>query len=157
MKVLKTILKTIMYLLFLVVLFVCVNLVVGCVKYWWISDYVNVLNEKKWNETIGELSLNPITWFAIFYQKDISDVQDPWIMDMFQQVDDALNKDNPETQLAPELWELEDNTGTPAFDLEWYENMENDTTADWSADSTLGTNPYDPEFEDEFNSFFAWN
>lgn len=153
--IIKIILDILLCLLFSFILFICVNIVIWCFKYWWILKYFDVINKKSRKESVQNVSMNPVSWFWFFYVDQNNIDQDPVVLDMFQQIDEVLNENN---NWENYLWELdfdqqswEDSNSMFGLDDEnieqiysWEQKIENN-------------NPYDPDFEDEFNRFFAWN
>lgn len=158
MKVIKTILSVFAWLFVAVILFICVNLVIGCVKYRWVWNYTKILDEKNWGETINQVSINPLSWLWLFYNQQNINIDDPEALNMFQQVDNALigNPWVDDGAQDAELGVLDDSNDS-MFDLEWADSVDTQENTIWEEKTQGVTNPYDPEFEDEFNSFFAWN
>lgn len=111
----KIISRLITLLLGIVFIFTIINLVYGCFKYDWITNYMEILNEKDWNTTISEVNiLDPISILSLFNDDVVSlsgDVEEIEEVDIIPEVEEVSTWDNE-------------------------------------------IDPYDPEFEDEFNSFF---
>ena len=104
-----------MFVLTALIVFIVVNLIIWCIKYGWMSNYAQLLNNKDWSMSISQLSIqNPV---SIFYDNNWTQTWD----------------------ILPEI-DLEDETDI--------ENIQEEISQD--------IDPYDPEFEDEFNSFFGW-
>ena len=113
--------------------FIVINLIIWTVKYWWTKAYSQILNQKDWQESMDEFSLlKPKTRVAIFYQDSQGSVWDD--------IDDNL-------------WDLLDTETSAQVDdiinklLSGEEEM--------TDDGSTNRNPYDPDYEDEFNSFFG--
>lgn len=67
----KIISKIIVRLLSLVALFIIANLVIWVFKYGWLSNYVDILDEKNREDSIAQVQINnPKTWLSIFYGED---------------------------------------------------------------------------------------
>jgi len=110
----KIFFKVIYRLLCLFLCFIIVNLIIWTIKYWWVSNYSNILNEKDWQSSVSEISiLKPQSWFSIFYSD-----------------------------------EIEQNIDNPVQIIESEEIIEDEP-------KEYSNNPYDPDYEDEFNSFFG--
>lgn len=126
--------KVICLILWIIICFILVNLLIWTIKYWWTKAYSQILNEKNWQESMSEFSiLRPKTRVAIFYKDSQEDTQ--------KQVEENL------------LNEL-DNEASEQVDDIFNEILSGDVEVD--EEENTNRNPYDPDYEDEFNSFF-WN
>lgn len=118
----KIISKIIVWMLSLIVVFVVANLIIWCFQYKWINNYIQVLNDKDWSDTMAQVTLkNPASIFTIFYEEGY------------------IKSENDE--LLIENWDIANTTDK--------------TTTDSITKESNNIDPYDPEFEDEFNSFFG--
>jgi hypothetical protein len=118
--------KSIIWLLIILILFILINLVIWASKYWGIGRYASLLDNKDWSTSISQTSITNPV--AMFYD-------DTWLLD------DKWN-DNIEinTEIKLEVKQ---------------EQQENDFIENLP-EAKPAIDPYDPEFEDEFNSFFWW-
>lgn len=149
MKIIKTIINFLIIILSIIILFILVNLLIGCIRVWSFSDYISTLESKDWDTVSQDISWNPTSRFWIFY--DDTDTQqielDPESEKLLNNLDTLLPSDNTmadssDIDLSGDIAEIE-----PTFQT-WTEDEVIDTWDTWN-------NPYDPDFEDEFNSFFA--
>lgn len=161
MKLIKKLINALICILSLVILAILINLLI-----WWyrcgsFTSYITWLEEKNWNDEIKMVTRNPTTWPKLFYvQPDISQIiTDSENIELLNSLDAELSAefDSGDIELLPdseELWDpiVQENV----FVEEPSDNQSLDDTAN-SDDIAQETNPYDPDFEDEFNSFFAWN
>lgn len=118
--------KSIISVLVVLISFILINLIVWAFKYGWISRYAALLDNKDWSTSISQMSISNPV--AMFY--DDSRLLENEV-EVLMQDKDIIKKE--ETQEA-----LEENTE---------KNIDKEDTS---------IDPYDPEFEDEFNSFFGW-
>ena len=126
--------KVICRILWIIICFILVNLIIWTIKYWWTKAYSQILNEKDWQESMSEFSiLRPRTRVAIFYKDSQEDTG--------KQVEENL------------LNEL-DNEASEQVDDIFNEILSGDVEVEEGENTNH--NPYDPDYEDEFNSFF-WN
>lgn len=132
-KKMKTACKVICRILWVLICFILTNLVIWTIKYWWTKAYAQILNEKNWQECMSEFSiLRPRTRVSIFYQDSQKDTE--------KQVENLLN-------------DLDNETSQQVDDI-FNEILSGDSKV--SEEENINHNPYDPDYEDEFNSFF-WN
>lgn len=128
----KKICKVICRILWIFMWFILVNLIIWTIKYWWTKTYSQILNQKDWQESMSEFSIfRPKTRVAIFY-KDLQE-------DTQKQIEEKL------------LNELDDETSEQVDDI-FNEILSGD--AETNEEENTNHNPYDPDYEDEFNSFF---
>ncbi|HKL43726.1 MAG TPA: hypothetical protein VJ892_00425 [Candidatus Absconditabacterales bacterium] len=121
MKIISKILTRIFLIAFV---FLVVNLAYGCFKYDGVKNYMQILNEKDWDTSIGEISISdPISIFSLF-SSDSKNEENVYLEVNQEKTSDSAN-------LEEEMEQSEISTGSNDMD------------------------PYDPEFEDEFNSFFG--
>ena len=121
----KLICKIICRILWIFIWFILINLIIWTIIYWWTKKYSEILNQKDWQQNVSE--------FSLF---------------------------KPKTRVAM------------FYDLEWWEekvqelsDIDNENISDvnrileeflsWEYDDEINHNPYDPDYEDEFNSFFG--
>lgn len=112
--------------------FILVNLIIWTIKYWWTKAYSQILNQKDRQQCVSEFSiLKPKTRVSMFY-KDSQENMESWLEESL------INEANDETisevdSILNEFlsWDIED-----------------------ISDENVNHNPYDPDYEDEFNSFF---
>lgn len=116
-------------------LFILVNLVIWAIQYWWTKNYSEYLNNKNRKDTIEEVYiLKPKTWLSVFYELEPAIVEN-------------TNDSNENLQEEKNIEVVEDEVeNTDLENLSW-DNQEVD-------DNVTSHNPYDPDYEDEFNSFF---
>lgn len=131
----KKICKIICRVLWIFICFILVNLVIWTIVYWWTKKYSEVLNQKDWQYSISEISiLKPKTRFSIFYKN--------WQNDIEKKIEDNI-LDELDTESSSDVENFLNEF------LSWNsENIE---------EATVNHNPYDPDYEDEFNSFFWWS
>lgn len=119
--------KIICWIFLAFLLFIIVNLVFWAIQYWWTRNYAEYLNNKDRKDSINQVYiLKPKTWLSLFYEIETIKI-DP--------IDTESNKiENIDT-----------------------ENVDSNEILSWDTeDEPMDTNhnPYDPDYEDEFNSFF---
>ena len=123
--------KSIIWLLTILVLFILINLAIWAFKYGWISRYATLLDNKDWSDSVSQMSItNPV---AIFY-------------------DETWSLDKKENQDLEENMAEENQNADPDIQQETQENID----IKEEVEENPAIDPYDPEFEDEFNSFFGW-
>lgn len=126
--------KVICWILWVIICFILVNLIIWTIKYWWTKAYSQILNEKNWQESVSEFSiLRPRTRVAMFYKNP---------------------QENTEKQVEENLLNELDNEASEQVDDIFNEILSGD--AEVNEEESTNHNPYDPDYEDEFNSFF-WN
>ena len=133
-------------ILSLIMAFILVNILIGWLRFWSFSWYFNMLDTKSWDTVSGRITWNPISRVKIFYE-DTKNPQvqvDPESEELLNKLDELLPRDIDSTQFVED--ESNNDLLDPTFQT-WLEEVI-DTWNDWD-------NPYDPDFEDEFNSFFA--
>jgi len=60
--------KTIAWILFVIFLFIVTNLLIGSIKYKWLSNYSDFLNQKDRNTTVSQITIkDPVSIFSLFY------------------------------------------------------------------------------------------
>lgn len=145
MKLIKKIVNVLVRIILIIILFVLVNLLIWCIKIGSFSDYISWLNDKSWNESVWNLTRNPVSRVWLFQIDSVNNNLDldTENMELIEKIDVLLS------------WETIWNEN---IEIEW-ENTINDGNSNvWiNSDTQDETNPYDPDFEDEFNSFFVWN
>ena len=145
MKLIKKIVNVLVRIILIIILFVLVNLLIWCIKIGSFSDYISWLNDKSWNESVWNLTRNPVSRVWLFQIDSVNNNLDldTENMELIEKIDVLLS------------WETIWNEN---IEIEW-ENTINDGNSNvWiNPDTQDETNPYDPDFEDEFNSFFVWN
>lgn len=123
--------KVICRILWIFICFILVNLIIWTIKYWGTKAYSKILNEKDWQESMAEFSiLRPKTRVAMFYENKQEDT----------------NKTVEENLLN----ELDAEASAEVDDI-FNELLSWDTEG---IEENVNRNPYDPDYEDEFNSFF---
>lgn len=126
--------KVICWILWIFICFILINLIIWTIKYWGTKAYSKILNEKDWQESMSEFSiLRPRTRVAMFYKNPQEDTG--------QTVEENL------------LNELDTEASAEVDDI-FNELLSWDTEG--IEEENVNRNPYDPDYEDEFNSFF-WN
>ena len=116
--------KIIVWMLSLIAVFIVANLVIWCFQYKWINNYIQILENKNWSSTIEQININ-----------------DPIsIFSMFYE--EGYINISDTTDLT-QTWNI-----LSEDDIVDIQN----TTWDIVEENTI--DPYDPEFEDDFNSFF---
>ncbi len=136
----KLVSKIICWILWILICFILINLLIWSVKYWWIQKYSTVLNNTNRQESISEISLfKPKTWVSVFYKTAQDETM---IIDEFTQIEDSLPNENSVQK-------------TSNVDSVLNEYLSWDTPRDSIQQSQPNRNPYDPDYEDEFNSFFG--
>ena len=124
--------KVICRILWIIICFILVNLIIWTIKYWGTKAYSKILNEKDWQESMAEFSiLRPKTRVAMFYENKQEDT----------------NKTVEENLLN----ELDAEASAEVDDI-FNEFLSWDTEI--TEEENVNHNPYDPDYEDEFNSFF---
>ena len=125
--------KIIVWILSLILIFIVANLSIWSFQIKSISSYMQLLNEKDWSETISHITVtNPASIFSIFYVGS----------------EDILLDNNTEINI--------ENT---TVIIEWETEIVQETINTWDrtdVETWNSLDPYDPEFEDDFNSFFGW-
>lgn len=130
----KKICKVICRILWIFMCFVLVNLVIWTIIYWWTKNYSEILNQKDWQQSLSEISLlKPKTRVAMFY-KD--------------------SRENLEKTVEESLLNEADNRNISDVDRILEEFLSGDYENTEEIEDTVNHNPYDPDYEDEFNSFF---
>lgn len=131
----KKICKVICRILWIFMWFILINLVIWTIKYWWTKAYSQILNQKDWQESMSEFSiLKPKTRVAIFYENSQEDTEKKVEENLLNELD---------TEASAEV----DNIFSEL--LSW--------DAEVTEEETVNHNPYDPDYEDDFNSFFWWS
>lgn len=128
----KKVCKVICWILWIFMCFILVNLIIWTIKYWGTKTYSEILNQKDWQESMSEFSiLRPKTRVSIFYKDSQEDIE-KWLEE------NHINEADDETisEVDSILNEF----------LSW------DTEI--TEEENVNHNPYDPDYEDEFNSFF---
>ena len=151
MNFIKKILKIIIMLIVVFMLFIIINLIIWWIKYKSFRDYANMLEQKSRNESIEDLTRNPISWISIFYEQadPIDSISDATTRDLLQNIDVLLPWDD-NWLLSEEIDDIENIDDIASLDdsISWWQD---------EIVESSDNNPYDPDYEDEFNSFFAWN
>lgn len=145
MKLIKKIINVLVWIILIIILFVLVNLLIWCVKFGSFSGYISWLNDKSWNTSIWNLSRNPVSRVWLFQIDSINNDLDldTENMELIEKIDTLLS------------WEMIWNEN---IEIGWENTINDNDLWVWTDTNTQDeTNPYDPDFEDEFNSFFAWN
>ena len=154
MKIIKKTIGFLIFVLTIIIVFILVNLLIGWVKVWSFSEYAKILESKDRETVSQDITRNPISRLWVFYDGiDNTQVElDSESEELLNNIDtllpsDTLPDDSLDTDLSDDTTEVE-----PTFQS-WAGNFVDsqdsvETVEDWS-------NPYDPDFEDEFNSFFA--
>lgn len=120
----KTFLKVICAILWIIICFISINLIIWIIRYKWVWNYAQILNSKDWQSSASKISiLRPKTRFSIYYK-------------------DKENAPIETIDIQPENIQPED--------VQVEDNIENTKPA-----TSTNNNPYDPDYEDEFNSFFG--
>lgn len=123
--------KVICWILWIFICFILINLIIWTIKYWGTKAYSKILNEKNWQESMAEFSIiRPKTRVAMFYESTQEDTN--------QTVEENL------------LNELDTEASAEVDDI-FNELLSWDTEG---IEENVNRNPYDPDYEDEFNSFF---
>ena len=126
--------KVICWILWIFICFILINLIIWTIKYWGTKAYSKILNEKNWQESMAEFSIiRPKTRVSMFYGSTQEDTG--------QTVEENL------------LNELDTEASAEVDDI-FNELLSWDTEG--IEEENVNRNPYDPDYEDEFNSFF-WN
>ncbi len=125
--------KIIVWILSLILIFIVANLSIWSFHMKSVSGYMQQLNEKDWSAAISQVTVtNPASIFSIFYvgSEDI-------LLDNNTEIniENTTNIIESETEVVQEIINTWDNA-----DVETWKSLD----------------PYDPEFEDDFNSFFGW-
>lgn len=124
--------KVICRILWIFICFILVNLIIWTIKYWGTKAYSKILNEKDWQESMAEFSIiRPKTRVAMFYRDSQEDTD--------QTIEENL------------LNELDTEASAEVDDI-FNEFLSWDTEV--TEEENVNRNPYDPDYEDEFNSFF---
>jgi hypothetical protein len=64
----KIVSKIITWILSIIFLFIIINLAIGVVKYEWLANYSDFLNQKERNTVVSQISIkDPISIFSLFY------------------------------------------------------------------------------------------
>lgn len=120
--------KIIVWVFSLLLVFIVVNLLIWSYKMEWVGNYMQLLNNKDWSQSISQVYItNPTSIFSIF-----------------------------SIQTPGSTWQQIGTLGSPVGVLETGDIQ--DIINTWNSDTETWDelDPYDPEFEDEFNSFFGW-
>lgn len=129
--------KVICWILWIFMWFIVVNLIIWTIIYWWTQNYSEILNQKDWQQSISEISLlKPKTRVAIFY-KDSQESTEKWVEESLLNEMDTKDASDVDAILNEFL----------SGDYDDIDDTEN----------TVNRNPYDPDYEDDFNSFFWWS
>ena len=127
--------RVICWIFWIFMWFILVNLIIWTIKYWWTKNYSEILNNKDRDKSVAEFSiLKPKTRVAMFYKDSQEDI-------------DKIVEEN----LLNEL----DTEASAEVDDILNEFLSWDTEV--TDEETVNHNPYDPDYEDEFNSFFWWS
>lgn len=130
----KTISQCLMWILICIISFIWVVLVIWVFKFGWVTEYVKVLNSKNWIDE--DISLNPISWIDTLLNKN--DVE------KLPEIDLPMEEiDNIEIYVDGEKYEEE-----PGF-------VDEITNENEETDQEDSINPYDPDFDQEFNDYFS--
>jgi len=122
----RIVFKLLIWIASLILIFIIANISIWTYKIWSLTDYMAELNQKEWSESISSISLNdPVSIFSIFTVEN-----------------DNTWSGNITEDLTQDVEKQEEN-----ILITWDQNIEINT---WEE-----IDPYDPEFEDEFNSFFG--
>ncbi len=128
----KKVCKVICWILWIFMCFILVNLIIWTIKYWGTKAYSKILNEKDWHESMLEFSIiKPKTRVAMFYKDSQEDVDITAEETLLNELD---------TEASAEVDDIFNEL------LSW------DTEI--TEEENVNHNPYDPDYEDEFNSFF---
>lgn len=149
MQIVKKIIGFIIVVLSLIIAFILVNILVAWLRFWSFSWYFNMLDSKSWATVSEELTWNPVSRVKVFYE-DTANSQsqvDLESEELLNNLDTLLPRDTDSTELGKD--ELDDDLSDSTFQVSPEDEI--DTWDDWDN----WENPYDPDFEDEFNSFFA--
>ena len=126
----RTISKIICGIFVALFLFISVNLVIWAIQYWWTKNYSEYLNDKNRKDCIEQVYiLKPKTWLSVFYELESMPLEN--------------NNGNIKGEKNVEIVE-----GDANLDLD---NLSWDNVSGVVQENH---NPYDPDYEDEFNSFF---
>lgn len=130
----KKVCKVLCRILWIFMWFILINLIIWTIIYWWTKNYSEILNQKDWQQSLSEFSLlKPKTRVAMFY-KDSQEKIEQWVEKSLLNEADIQNISDVDRILEEFLsGDFEDTEGT---------------------EDTMNHNPYDPDYEDEFNSFF---
>ena len=147
MQILKKIIEFFIIILSLIIAFILVNLLVGGLKFWSFSWYFHMLESKNWDSVSEDITWNPVSRIWLFYDT-IEDSQtqiDPTSEDLLNNIDELLPKDANWPELIDDEADdiVPENSTFQTWDIQIVESWDD------------SDNPYDPDFEDEFNSFFA--
>lgn len=130
----KTISKCLMWIFICIISFIWVVLVIWVFKFGWITEYAKVLNSKNWVDE--DVSLNPISWIDTLLNKN--DVE------KLPEIDLPMEEiDNIEIYVDGEKYEEESG---------FVDEITNENEETEQEDSI---NPYDPDFDQEFNDYFS--
>lgn len=154
MKIIKKIISFVILILSIIIAFILVNLLIGWLKVWSFSEYTKILESKDRETVSQDITRNPISRLWIFYDGiDNTQVElDPESEELLNNIDtllpsNTLPDDSLDTDLSVDATEVEPTFQSWAGDfVDSQDSVE--VVEDWN-------NPYDPDFEDEFNSFFA--
>ena len=117
------------------ILFIAINLIIWTIKYWWTKAYSEILNNKDRDKSIAEISiLKPKTRVAMFYEATQEDADKTVEENLLNGLDSESSAQVDDILNEFLSWDVE------LIDEE-----------------TVNHNPYDPDYEDEFNSFFWWS
>ncbi len=120
----KIISKIVVWILSLIAIFMVANLVIWCFQYKWIGNYIQILENKDWSSTIAQVNIN----------NPIS------IFSIFYEEGYI---DIPDDASLTQTWDILSENDTV--------DIQNTT---WDVVEENNIDPYDPEFEDDFNDFF---
>lgn len=124
--------KVICRILWIFIWFILVNLIIWTIRYWWTKVYSQILNQKDRQESMSEFSiLRPKTRVAIFYENSQEDTEKKVEENLLNELD---------TEASAEVDDIF--SELLSWDVEVVE------------EETVNHNPYDPDYEDDFNSFF---
>lgn len=127
--------KVICWILWIFMWFILVNLIIWTIKYWGTKAYSKILNQKNWQESVSEFSiLKPRTRVSMFYWDQQEDTD--------KTVEESLLNEM-DTEASAEVDDIFNEF------LSW--------DAEVIDEENVNHNPYDPDYEDEFNSFFWWS
>lgn len=106
-----------------------------------------MLEDKEWQSVSSDITRNPVSRPKVFYENvDNSQVQiDSESEELLNNIDELLPSNTDSSELIEDEL-IDDLSVEPTFQTGLEDTSE--IWQDWD-------NPYDPDFEDEFNSFFA--
>ena len=125
--------KVIRWILWIFICFILVNLIIWTIKYWGTKAYSKILNEKDWQESMAEFSIiKPKTRVAMFYKDSQENIDTTAEETLLNELDTEASAEVDDIFNVLLSWDTE------VIDEE-----------------NVNRNPYDPDYEDEFNSFFG--